>query len=112
MKLAESGVLDLDAPIETYFAPSGAMHTDWQSLTLRALLSHSSGLPANPSPFAWLRGYGTDPSAALEDELARLWDDSIEGERGAFSYSNLGYMLAAHVIAAADGRSWRDLVDQ
>ncbi len=109
VKLTERGVLDLDAPIGSYLAAEG-MHPDWRALTLRALLSHSAGLPANPSPFAWLRGHGGDPSAALKDELARLWDDPIEDERGVFSYSNLGYMLAAHVIEAAAGRPWRDLV--
>ena len=111
MRLVERGVLDLDAPIGRYLASADEMHPDWRTLTLRELLSHSAGLPANPSPLAWLRGTGGDPSAALENELARHWDDPVEGERGAFSYSNLGYMLAAHVIEAAAGRPWRDLVE-
>lgn len=111
MRLAERDILDLDTPIDSYLAAEG-MHPDWRALTLRALLSHSSGLQSNPAPLAWSRGRDSNPAIAREDELARLWGDPIEGERGTFSYSNLGYMLAAQVIEDAAGQSWRDLVDQ
>lgn len=108
-QLAERGVLDLDAPIGAYLDAEDA-HPDWQALTLRELLSHGSGLRSNPPITAWLRWPEGDPSAAVEAELARLWDAPIEGERGTFAYSNLGYMLAAHVVASAAGRPWRDLI--
>jgi CubicO group peptidase (beta-lactamase class C family) len=62
VRLAESGILDLDAPV---FALVPALRrvrpAGWaRRITARNLLSHSAGL-ANPIPVRWVHPAGTPP---------------------------------------------------
>ncbi len=86
------------------------------SVTLRALATHTSGLPrlvpglrmtarvptADPDPY---RGIGLARATAA---LKRY----PPGAQGGFRYSNLGYQLLGAALAAAAGISWPDLVRQ
>ena len=108
--LSERGAVSLDAPIGPLL-DGPDVHPDWQALTLRALLSHTSGLPPNTPVLAFLRPHrNRDPGEAAAVELTRLWHRPIKGKRGRFDYSNLGFVLAGHVLARATGRPWRGLV--
>jgi CubicO group peptidase (beta-lactamase class C family) len=72
MRLAGIGALDLDAPVAEYF-PAFAMVAQPQPVTVRHLLSHSSGL-ANPVPIRWVRAADTpapDRAAFVERMLTR-----------------------------------------
>lgn len=86
------------------------------SVTLRALATHTSGLPrlvpglrmtarvltADPDPY---RGIGLARATAALDRYP-------PGAQGGFRYSNLGYQLLGAALAAAAGISWPDLVRQ
>ena len=113
MRLAERGVLDLDAPIVGHvpalrqLRPSG-----WASrITARHLLSHSAGL-ANPIPVRWVHPAdqpAPDPDAFLRGLLARHRRLRFEpGSRA--GYSNLGPLVLAAALAAATGQLFTDLV--
>jgi CubicO group peptidase (beta-lactamase class C family) len=110
MRLADEGRLELDAPCGEYvdhprLRPAGP--------TTLQLLTHTSGL-ANPVPIRWVH-----PADAPPPEpgvlLRRLLD-----RRGAFrsapgtraQYSNVGYLLAAQVIAAAAGVPFEQYVHE
>ncbi len=93
--LAGTGRLDLDAGIHTVLrqAPRHprAPHAP---ITVRQLLSHTAGL-CDPARY-WAE-LGEDFYALFDDDAA--WCGHAPGE--AFTYSNLGYALAASVLEAA-----------
>ena len=120
MKLYEDGLIDLDAPIETYLPKYKESNKSF--ITIRALLSHNAGLQSYV-PF-WQRALNSDfvesfyykseederndkrsydiqPSALLIDTLknwivqSSLLDfDSIPGYR----YSDIGFMILHEVV--------------
>jgi CubicO group peptidase (beta-lactamase class C family) len=115
VRLAERGVLDLDAPVAGYVpALRRVRPPHWASrITARHLLSHSAGL-ANPIPVRWVHPAdqpAPDPDAFLLGLLARHGKLRFEpGSRS--SYSNLGPLIAAAALASAAGRPFTVLVEQ
>jgi CubicO group peptidase (beta-lactamase class C family) len=93
MRLAERGVLDLDAPVAGHVpALRQVRPPQWAGrITARHLLSHSAGLP-NPIPVRWVHPAdqpAPDPQVFLHRLLARHRRLRFEpGPRS--SYSNLG----------------------
>src|SRR5215213_3914573 len=110
LKLAEDGELDLDAPVTGYFAGFAIVSQPVQ-VTVRHLLSHSSGL-ANPVPIRWVRSAGTpapDQRAFVERVLGRHRKlKFIPGERA--SYSNIGYLVLGELISEVTGVRYEDYV--
>ncbi|WP_299054714.1 serine hydrolase domain-containing protein [uncultured Nocardioides sp.] len=103
LALAEAGDVDLDAPASTYWpeAPYGGA-------TLRQLLGHGGGLPAEPAGAWWERAGRPDNAAALAV--------AENGRRGphppghTFHYSNLGYAVLGEVHARVRGTTWAEAV--
>jgi CubicO group peptidase (beta-lactamase class C family) len=95
MLLVEEGRIDLDAPVQRYLG-------DWQGIgkervTVRHLLTHSSGLPA------WRPLYKEADSPA--DALALVMStglDTVPGVR--MVYSDLGAILLGQVVARVSGQ--------
>lgn len=111
MRLAERKMLSLDAPIAQYLPEDSAnMHTDWQALTLRSLLSHTSGLQANAPRSAFLVRTAENLHAVRRDVLSTVWSNELAGAPGTHLYSNLGYVLAGFVAEEVTGKSWEDLI--
>jgi len=105
LRLAERGSLDLDSPVSEYFAGFSVVSQP-VPVTVRHLLSHSSGL-TNPVPIRWVRPAGT-PAPNQRAFVNRLLSRHrklkfVPGERA--SYSNLGYLALGEVISeVADAR--------
>ena len=95
LQLIESGKLRLDAPISTYlhsFNGSGR-----EAITLRHLLTHTSGLPAGiPREPAWA-GY----SAAI-DRAISLQPDHPPGTF--FRYSDVNFILLGEIVRLTSGQ--------
>jgi len=104
--LADAGTVDLDAPIRSIQsrAPRHPLAPD-APITLRQLLSHTSGV-CDPARY-WAE-LGEDFYALFNDEAA--WCGHVPG--AAFSYSNLGYALAATVLEAASGERFDRLAQR
>jgi len=103
MELVQKGVLDLDLPIERYLPkplPEYEKYADLQGddrykkLTLRILLSHTSGFPN----FRW-----------FEDDK-RLKIHFEPGTR--YAYSGEGFQLAQLVVEAVTGKSLTTLMEE
>jgi len=111
LQLMERGDLELDTPIKSYLTRfADAMHADWQALTLRQLLSHTAGLPAN-APIAVLRQPETaNPTARRITVLQAIWDKPLRKETGIFDYSNIGYVLAGTIAEEVTGQAWEGLI--
>jgi CubicO group peptidase (beta-lactamase class C family) len=110
LRLVESGNLDLEAPVTDYFTNFSIVSQPVQ-VTIRHLLSHSSGL-ANPLPIRWVRPANT-PASGQRAFVKRLLGKHrklkfIPGE-GA-SYSNLGYLVLGEVISGITGMGYEEYV--
>jgi len=111
MRLVERNVLSLDAPIAQYLPEDRAnMHADWQALTLRSLLSHTSGLPANAPRSAFLVRTAEDLHTVRRDVLSTVWSKELTGAPGTHLYSNLGYVVAGFVAEEVTSKTWEDLI--
>lgn len=104
--LADSGRLDLSAPVreELGFLP--------QSVTIRGLLTHTSGLPRVHSGMPV--GVFSDPYAGVTPALLRHQLELVqEGDLlapGEMTYSNLGYAVLGMLLQHVTGRPWFEAV--
>lgn len=110
VRLAETGELDLDAPVTDYF-PGFAIVSQPVQVSTRHLLGHSSGL-ANPLPIRWVRPASAPPpdrQTFLGRLLARHRRLRFDpGERAA--YSNLGYLVLGEVVQSVSGVGYEEYV--
>ena len=100
--LAEDGRLDLDEPITRWYPGS-----PWAEVTLRHLLSHTSGLGH------WRDAPGFDVFEPLDlDERISLFQRvELQHEPGrGWIYSSPGYALVGDLARRASGMSYADLV--
>nr|WP_297426997.1 serine hydrolase domain-containing protein [uncultured Actinotalea sp.] len=86
-------------------------------VTLASLATHTSGLPRLPAAMQpWRRTvalcrHGTNPYGdSLEETLAQA--RAVALGRPRFGYSNLGFALLGHAVAAAAGRPYRRLLTE
>jgi CubicO group peptidase (beta-lactamase class C family) len=117
LKLAEEGLVGLDAPVTDYIPELSALKTRGSSLagiTIRKMLCHHSGLPADIA-----RGFtfGEGPAAArpgayreLPSILAGTYVATAPGT--VFSYSNLSFSLLGIVVERASGMGFEDYVQE
>ena len=110
LRLAEGGNLDIDAPVDEYFRGFKVV-SQAVPVTVRHLLSHSSGL-ANPIPIRWVRPASApapDQRAFVSRLLARHRKlKFVPGERA--SYSNLGYLVLGEVVSEVSGVRYEEYV--
>ncbi len=100
----DDDLLDLDEPVSAYVGDA-----PFRMTSLRRLLSHSGGIPAEPAGPWWERQDDDD----LDDLFTRVADQSlIEQRRARFHYSNLGYALLGAVVERVRGASWFDVVHE
>ena len=99
LQLVEAGQVDLDAPVSSYL-PEFTVNAQ---ITVRQLLSHSSGLGDAAIP------YGRTDPAALHDYVASLTPASAFAPPGrVFSYSNPGFNVLGRIIEVVSGIGYAD----
>lgn len=107
MALVEDGILGLDDPVVRWvpeFAGDGS-DPRRNRVTIRHLLTHSSGLPAYRQFFAEV----ASPEALREAALAV----ALRGEPGGETeYSDIGFKVLAWVLEAASGETLEALLDR
>ena len=92
---AEGGQLDFDAPVAAYL--SEFARADKRSLTVRQLLTHTSGLPA------WRPLYITT-NGKREETLASIAAEPLEYEPGArVVYTDLGFITLGFLLEKITG---------
>ena len=102
LRLVDAGVIDLDGPLHALL-PS-YQHGDKHQITLRHLLTHTSGLP--PIARLWEVAGGRD------DRIAALLETPLEATPGArFAYSCVGFMTAMALAETATGQRFDALVE-
>jgi CubicO group peptidase (beta-lactamase class C family) len=103
MILVADGDLELDAPVGEYL-PELSFDDFAAQCTLRRLLSHTSGLSDGPDEVA-----AASVQRYVLDHCRR--PELVVPPGTGFSYSNIGYVLAGHLIEMITGMSWWEAVD-
>lgn len=121
VQLADRGILDLDAPIDSGLDFAVA-HPTGAPITARALLAHAGGVQDADSMDAWY-SYGGNPTVALSDAMrgyfaegGQWYDPAANFLAGApqtqTEYSNAGYALLGHALEPAAGVDFTELTRQ
>lgn len=100
LRLRDAGLLRLDDPVEQHL-PDFAL----PSRTVGQLLSHASGLRAEPAGEWWERIDGPEWSSV---EAGIDADDLLFAAGRRFHYSNVGYGALGEIVARKRGRSWME----
>lgn len=102
LKLAESGVLQLNMPVAAIMGPF--IPADKVNITIAMLLGHTAGYPAWRPYFEQLRDL---PRLKRKQALLKmLLDEPLENPVGAAAvYSDLGYMLLTFALEALTGKT-------
>ncbi|WP_170191981.1 serine hydrolase domain-containing protein [Saccharothrix syringae] len=97
--LVSDGDVELDEPVAEYLPDLRRARPDLaEELTTRHLLSHTGGLAAEVVP-----AEGRFP-------LAASLLDTPQRPGAGFSYSNVGYALAGHLVEVVTGMTWWEAV--
>ncbi len=107
MQLVDQGRVDLDRPVREYVPSFRVESPHGGEVTVRHLLSHTSGL-ANPIPVSWIHGAG-EPGPDLDEMTARLLarHARLQFAPGArFAYSNLGYLVLGQLVERVSGERY------
>ena len=102
MRLVDSGLIELDAPVTRYLPDFRTAAADPTPITVRQLLDQTSGLPGSAS------GLGT-PVTTLRDQIASLATvepASVPGAR--YGYANANYVVLGGVIESATALPYAD----
>jgi D-alanyl-D-alanine carboxypeptidase len=102
--LEKDGKLTLDDPISRYLDNTP---TAWKAITIRHLLTHTSGLGDPYTKIDLRKDYSDDELIALEASLPLL---SAPGER--FAYSNAGYHLLGFICNRVGGKYFGDQLEE
>lgn len=109
--LVGEGLLELDAPLQAYLADF-SLDT---SMTLRQLLSHTSGLPDYGGVPAYSEAVKANPSSPWSTEvfldLAQIQGLKFAPGTG-WGYSNTGYLLLKCMLEKTTGLSIQKLLHQ
>jgi CubicO group peptidase (beta-lactamase class C family) len=101
--LSEQGRLGLDNPITRYLPEGDSV---WQGVTIRHLLTHTSGIPEISDTLHWWRRDYT------ESELVRLAATQPLGfvPGASWRYSSIGYTLLGVIVHRVSGVPWGDFL--
>lgn len=105
LSLVQDGKLGLDDPVAKFFPnPPSA----WRRVTIRHLLTHTSGIADGIYDLVDLRQDYTD-----DQMVAKIRTAKVEAPPGArWSYSNQGYHLLGYLINRSQGRFYGDLLQE
>jgi CubicO group peptidase (beta-lactamase class C family) len=109
LRLVEEGTLDLDRPVGDYvpwltFSQAGAA----QRITLRMLMSHSTGLPTSHSPFGRRGPAGLE--AYVREDVPRY--PFVAEPAAVYAYSNPGLRIAGAVAQVVSGKPYEQLMQE
>jgi len=102
LQCRDDGLLDLDDPLGVHLPGTGR-----DEATVRSLLSHTSGMQAEPIGPWWERS----PGVSFAELVARnAGSGPVLPPGAAFHYSNLGFALLGEMVARLRGAGWWSLV--
>jgi CubicO group peptidase (beta-lactamase class C family) len=114
MQLVERGLVNLDVPVSSYlpeFSPQNPFQSNSKGqrgadVTLRKLLSHTSGLIREPKSGHYLDDSFPPLSQTVEEVGHSIL--KIDPSLGVFSYSNAGFGVVGSVVERVSGQIFAD----
>lgn len=108
MRLAEKGLIDLNAPISQYLKSWQFPQSDYpaEKITTRQLLSHTAGMPLGDFTNVYAPGEAMPSNRDVMIGEAVLMREPGTG----FSYSNTGYNLLEILIEDVTGQSFSEYI--
>jgi CubicO group peptidase (beta-lactamase class C family) len=104
MMLIEEGKIGLDDKINKYFADAP---TEWGNITIRHLLTHTSGMTDYPKDFDFRADY------TEEDIYKKIKSVPLTFQPGEkWAYSNLGYVTLGILIGKVTGKFYGDFLKE
>ncbi|WP_442808710.1 serine hydrolase domain-containing protein [Streptomyces sp. NBC_01218] len=114
-RLVAAGRFSYDDPAAELLAPGHPVHPSVRAITLRHLVTHTSGLPGLPADFypqavpRWTTApYAGYPAGRVVRAFLRARPRHAPGTR--WHYSNFAVAVLAHTLATATGTPWEVLV--
>jgi CubicO group peptidase (beta-lactamase class C family) len=104
MLLVEEGKINLDEKIGKYL---GEVPETWANITVRHLLSHTSGMTDYPTDFDFRRDYTEDEIFKRAKEIPVAFKP---GEK--WQYSNLGYVTLGIIISKVTGKFYGEFLQE
>jgi CubicO group peptidase (beta-lactamase class C family) len=111
MQLRDEGKLSIDDPASRYLSGYPNLERDGVAVTIKQLLSHTSGV------VDFLSLYDLENPSSFPPDLAALIDN-IKRQPLAFTpgsdylYSNSGYLFLGRIIEQITGASWETVLNQ
>jgi CubicO group peptidase (beta-lactamase class C family) len=113
-RLVERGLLAWDTPLDAMLPDLAAsMLPEYRKATLVELLSHRAGFPRDLRDEAAMVKFFRDDRPSAQQRLsyvAAALQDKPEAALGAFSYSNVGFIVATVVAERAAHASYEELM--
>lgn len=108
MQLVERGLLDLDTPIVNYLPNFTMASPDYDTITLRMLLDHTSGMPGSDYRNVMTTSYHPGYVDQALDTLAHGYLKAAPGYT--FAYCNDGFTLIEALVKATTGLSYAEFL--
>ncbi|PYJ88602.1 MAG: serine hydrolase [Verrucomicrobia bacterium] len=114
MMLVEEDKVRLEDPITKYFTEAPQR---WRGITIRHLLTHTSGIQNHVAVPHWLDVFRTNlafETTPSRDELLKMFFKlPLEFQAGeTWAYDNTGYYLLGIIIEKASGKSYWQFLDE
>ena len=111
LHLRDQGKLRLDDPVSLYLPWFSVRNPfpDAPEITIRHLLTHTSGLPREADFPYW-----TDHVFPTREQLAEVvpGQDAVYAPETTYHYSNLGMSLLGEVVTEVSGQPWADYLEE
>ena len=104
MLLQQGGKINLDSPVNRYL---DSIPSAWQSITIRNLLTHTSGLVRDAPDFDPLK------VRPLSDDIKAIYLLPLDFTPGTqWDYSNMNYYVLAAIIGKVTGVNWAEWISE
>lgn len=109
LQLRDAGSLSLDDPVSEYLDWFDLQVEGAPEITIRNLLTHTSGLPRDSHNPMWTECDAPEWDEFVNELKAR---PPTRPPYDKFAYSNVGYSLLGGVIEQVSGQSWADYLQR
>jgi D-alanyl-D-alanine carboxypeptidase len=112
-KLIQSGLIDFNAPIGNYLPKSVVENFDnYQKITIKHLLSHTSGIREPQSDFQGRLNYWIfkKPFEDIPIDSLLFWSYGDPAGVGNYQYSNSNFYVLAEIIKSVSGKPYQQFI--